>query len=748
MLASKASFRHPAGIDVLMIEPGKNEIAFVCDKGNSCIRFIKGVHSFQRDKFVGTLKLQPVPANWKPEGLAVVGTDTIAVTEGTNLYLVCMESTFNAGQLIKVVDNLQSPHGLCLSKAEGTVFVADGHTIKQVELESKSVGVIASGFKQAFDVALSSNGDLGVSDVQAHKLIFLQQDLNGTYNIKLTAGTGTIGCSDGPAAKAELSEPTGLCFDFGTAIFSCFGGSQNGYIKICTAVNFACNFMAKVREIYHAIGFLPKKEQNHLAQLGKNPTSPFVEGTNKLIDSLAYLESLIAQRKEYLKMATAGPEGTVYHASVQGFAETVKGLEAHIQSLELLEEHDVLDDLNLYAFVNESRKEHGFAKHKQKGQYRHPTVQQYVHSKGHHELELIKKTCQCPHAYHTNTFSAYQPSHNSTLSSVKTITQYHQWSKQFCPQQQPVTNEQTKEDLKVARMLNVLTKARPSQNIRDLYRYKCGYGPCVIIQKDMLLQGRLDGCQLRFPVFDELMRALEIRRGENTTEIGRVPSTDYLFVPGDIAAVNPGTDNGIPSADKWWLLQVNKPHASNRNRPGCQIFGFWLNEHTSDESNSAKQFTLLPDSVKVYFGSVIKDSNIPVVVPVEELNSDWQNGHVVYTFANEYCNKLDELSDAFRQELNSLQSGVEESEDSDSNDGDQQTDVHEVELTAMHHRRRVLRNVDGQVLTSYRELSNPRPTRQSCRLQHLAHTERELEAERNCLEFDDHGEGDTEETFN
>ena len=374
-------------------------------------------------KFVGTLKLHPVPTNWKPEGLVVVGTDTIAVTEGTTLYLVRMESTFNAGQLIKVVDNLQSPHGLCLSKTEGTVFVADGHTIKQIELENKYVGVIANGFKQAFDVALSSNGDLGVTNVQAHKIIFLHQDQNGTYKVKLAVGSGTTGCSNGPAKKTQLSEPTGLCFDFGTAIFSCFGRSQNGYIKICTAVNFACNFMAKVREIYHAIGFLPKKEQNHLAQLGKNATSPFVEGTNRLIDSLAYLESLIAQRKEHLKVATAGPEGTVYHASVQGFAETVKGLVAHIQSLEFLEEHDVLDDFNLYAFVNESRKEHGFAKYKQKGQYRHPTVQQYVHSKGHHEVELIKKTCQCPHAYHTNTFSAYQPSHNSSLSSMKTIAQ-------------------------------------------------------------------------------------------------------------------------------------------------------------------------------------------------------------------------------------------------------------------------------------------------------------------------------------
>ena len=87
---------------------------------------------------------------------------------------------------------MQSPHGLCLSKTEGTVFVADGHTIKQIELENKYVAVIANGFKQAFDVALSSNGDLGVTDVQAHKIIFLQQDQNGTYKVKLAVGSGWL----------------------------------------------------------------------------------------------------------------------------------------------------------------------------------------------------------------------------------------------------------------------------------------------------------------------------------------------------------------------------------------------------------------------------------------------------------------------------------------------------------------------------------------------------------------------------
>lgn len=83
---------------------------------------------------------------------------------------------------------------------------------------------------------------------------------------------------------------------------------------------------------------------------------------------------------------------------------------AHTQSFGQADLHDVLDKFNLYAFVNEFRKEHGFAKHKQNGQYRHPTLQQYVRSKDRHEVELIKKTCQCPHVYHTNTFSAYQPS--------------------------------------------------------------------------------------------------------------------------------------------------------------------------------------------------------------------------------------------------------------------------------------------------------------------------------------------------
>ena len=76
--------------------------------------------------------------------------------------------------------------------------------------------------------------------------------------------------------------------------------------------------------------------------------------------------------------------------------------------------------------------------------------------------------------------------------------------------------------------------------------------------------------------------------------------------------------------------------------------------------------------------------------------------------------------------------------DSESEDDSvQQSLIHEMDLAAMEQRRRVVRNVDGQIMTSYRDLFNPRPARrQARRTPNLTHIETELEAERNCPEFD------------
>jgi hypothetical protein len=41
-----------------------------------------------------------------------------------------MDNTLTAGQLVQIIDNLESPHGLCLSSAPDKILVADSHTVK------------------------------------------------------------------------------------------------------------------------------------------------------------------------------------------------------------------------------------------------------------------------------------------------------------------------------------------------------------------------------------------------------------------------------------------------------------------------------------------------------------------------------------------------------------------------------------------------------------------------------------------
>ena len=60
---------------------------------------------------------------------------------------------------------------------------------------------------------------------------------------------------------------------------------------------------------------------------------------------------------------------------------------------------------------------------------------------------------------------------------------------------------------------------------------------------------------------------------------------------------------------------------------------------------------------------------------------------------------------AHRRNLTSLLEESGDSGDSEPEDESGQTEIHEVELTAMQHRRRVVRNPDGQILTSYIRIS-------------------------------------------
>ena len=289
-------------------------------------------------------------------------------------------------------------------------------------------------------------------------------------------------------------------------------------------------------------------------------------------------------------------------------------------------------------------------------------------------------------------------------------------------------------------MLNVLTKANPTQNIRDLYRYKCGYGLCVIFQKDAHLEDG-DAVSRYYPDFERLMEELAVRRGEHSSS-RRVERGDYLFVPGDILVINPGVNDSVPSGDKWWLLQVNKAHHSSKTGNACLVYGFWLDEQPQCEGDcDCRVFSLMSDAVKLYFGSVIKNAGTPLVIPVNEIVTGRRDGKVSYVFSNEYCFRLDNLSDLHRLSLETNVSDQEESDsasDDESDDDGNRAADHSMELMLMA-RRRVIRNSEGNHLTSYKDLAGianrSGGRRESRRQVFVADHDKMISANRDNLEF-------------
>jgi hypothetical protein len=212
----------------------------VCDKGNGCIRYIQNVQSITGDKFVGTVKIINTPHAWKPEGVSVLqNSHTAAISESTKILLLTIDASLTSGQLVQVVDNLQSPHGLCLSpRSSDALLVADGNAVLEINFVDKSITIAKQGFQKAFDVAVSGNGLVGVTDITTHKLHILNCSASDEFQTKQIIGT-MGGCLDGPVSNAQLAEPTGLCFDLDTPIISCFGGTSSGCIKLYTTV-FVC----------------------------------------------------------------------------------------------------------------------------------------------------------------------------------------------------------------------------------------------------------------------------------------------------------------------------------------------------------------------------------------------------------------------------------------------------------------------------------------------------------------------------
>ena len=95
----------------------------------------------------------------------------------------------------------------------------------------------------------------------------------------------------------------------------------------------------------------------------------------------------MARRKAYLhKNGLDGTDGSIY-SKTKGLAQMVASLKGYLRTMDDLE---MGTSVKLYTIVNESRKEHSFAKHQQSGQSCHPTMQKYSKTKSG-DKEVIKK---------------------------------------------------------------------------------------------------------------------------------------------------------------------------------------------------------------------------------------------------------------------------------------------------------------------------------------------------------------------
>ena len=139
----------------------------------------------------------------------------------------------------------------------------------------------------------------------------------------------------------------------------------------------------------------------------------------------------------------------------------------------------------------------------------------------------------------------------------------------------------------------------------------------------------------------------------------------------------------------------------------------------------------------IYYGSVIKSGGKPTVIPVEQLNTGWNHGSVVYKLSDDYVRHLDKVSEESRMTfcVRHESASCEESEDEDVDEATARELTHLLEEQDLHStRRRIIRDANGQQITSYAQLNGHRQsTSRRTRRTHLLQLESDniASAERN-----------------
>lgn len=166
---------------------------------------------------------------WRPEGVGAFGTN-VYIADSFNSRLRMING---AGVISTVLSDETSvpvwhPRGIA-ADASGNVFIADSTKKKVVKLAANGAAkTVAQNLNAPADVTLNASGMLYVADTGSHRI--LKIDLDG--NVTLVAGTGRQGFDGdgGPATAASLSAPEGVAVDQAGQVY--IGDTGNHRVRV------------------------------------------------------------------------------------------------------------------------------------------------------------------------------------------------------------------------------------------------------------------------------------------------------------------------------------------------------------------------------------------------------------------------------------------------------------------------------------------------------------------------------------
>ncbi len=153
-----------------------------------------------------------------PGGVALLdetGLVAIADRGHDRIILGLMDVSTHSFAVTAIIDGVAAP-GRLEAIGNGSFVVAqpDSGTVLLIEPSTRSVTPVGTGFVRPTSVCVDLDGSVVVADSGADKLFRIPAEAITSASLAAPlhiAGSGFTGQSDGPAGRASLSQPNGLC---------------------------------------------------------------------------------------------------------------------------------------------------------------------------------------------------------------------------------------------------------------------------------------------------------------------------------------------------------------------------------------------------------------------------------------------------------------------------------------------------------------------------------------------------------